>query len=522
MAEKGKQIEVKYGVLLESSYSVIYKGYPYNFYDLKEPALSEEEKNLAETLIAVLQKRTNFFEIKKLQIKGIDESFADTIRENILSDLDIESVADTLPNEKFTQHILNNLENFIKEKAPFSKHPETLAQHVVENSIGYGKLAKLLIEENIEEIMINAAREEVFIFHRKYGMCKTNILMNVFLLKELLNRIAKSVGKTIDEENPLLDAHLPDGSRINATSNYVTPEGNTLTIRRFSKVPLSIINMVQSKTISSELAAFLWVGVEGLAIYPLNIIFAGGTGSGKTTLLNICASFIPLNERLITIEDTLELDLGSRENWIKMEAKHAKKDMAEITMNDLLINSLRMRPDRLIVGEVRGKEAETLFVAMDTGHQGAMGTLHANTPREALVRLKSNPMNVPESMLPLLDLIIVQKRIFSRQRGMLRRVSQVAEVTRMEDQVLLANLFEWDMVKDELKKTDVPSHLIEVLAEKTSQSKKEVMKEIAVRQKIIDFLIQKNITNIADVQNIVQQYYQNPEQVIKLVMPNQA
>ncbi|MBW2638346.1 MAG: Flp pilus assembly complex ATPase component TadA, partial [Deltaproteobacteria bacterium] len=201
-----------------------------------------------------------------------------------------------------------------------------------------------------------------------------------------------------------------------------------------------------------------------------------------TNTLNALTSFINHRDRMVTIEDTLELNLGSRENWVQMEAKPQTTETPRVTMDELLQNALRMRPDRLIVGEVRGSEAETLFVAMDTGHAGCLGTLHANTARELMVRLKSAPMNVPEQMLHLLDLILVQNRYYEPERGLIRRVTQVAAISRMEEQVQLSNLFEWDKVNDNVVRNDVPSHTLQNFSEKTGRSKKQLKNEMLVRQ----------------------------------------
>ena len=189
----------------------------------------------------------------------------------------------------------------------------------------------------------------------------------------------------------------------------------------------------------------------------------------------------------------------------------------EVTMDDLLKNALRMRPDRILVGEVRGGEAQTMFVAMDTGHRGMMGTVHANNAKETLIRLKSEPMSVPESMLPLLDLIVVQYRQYVKDKGMIRRISQVAEISRMDEKVLLSNIFEWDRSNDLVKKTDVPARVLETLAERAGITKKELMREIAVRQKILEWMLENNIREQAEVEKIIQGYYFNPKYILEKI-----
>ncbi|MBU2477387.1 Flp pilus assembly complex ATPase component TadA, partial [Candidatus Micrarchaeota archaeon] len=189
----------------------------------------------------------------------------------------------------------------------------------------------------------------------------------------------------------------------------------------------------------------------------------------------------------------------------------------ELAMDDLLKNALRMRPDRLIVGEVRGIEAQTLFTAMDTGHNGCLGTVHSNNGRELLTRLKSAPMNVPEIMLPLLDLILVQFRLHFPGKGIIRRVVQVSEVSRMEDQTLLGDLFLWKKEEDLIQKTTTPSHILEKLADRSAKTKRDVMKEIKIRQRILEWAVLNNVSLASDLEEIIHNYYYNPTEVLERV-----
>jgi len=186
-------------------------------------------------------------------------------------------------------------------------------------------------------------------------------------------------------------------------------------------------------------------------------------------------------------------------------------------MDDLLKNALRMRPDRILVGEVRGSEARTLFVAMDTGHQGSMGTLHSNSSSEMILRLKAEPMGVPEAMIPLLDLIVVQYRMYIKGKGILRRIAQVSEVASMEKQALLSNVFEWNRSVDKIVKTDIPSHIMEKLADKTMRTKKEISREIDVRKKVFDWMLANNIHSTPDVETVIQRYYYDAETILERV-----
>lgn len=321
------------------------KGEPIPIYEIRLPKLSEEE----EKLVKIVRDRA----IAEIQI-------------------DPESIPD--PEER--RRIFGRaVKNIMRELAPAISEArmDILVNLVVQNMIGYGKLDPLVRDDNLEEVMVIGTRRPVYVWHRKFYMCKTNIVFEDE--REILNiieRIARQVGRRIDQQTPLLDARLPDGSRVNATIRPVSLDGPTLTIRKFKKDPLTIIDLLKYGTFNLEIASLLWVFVDGLGVKPANVLVAGGTGSGKTTTLNALAMFIPPSERVISIEDTAELQLPI-EHWVRLETRPPNiEGKGEITMDDLVKNTLRMRPDRIIVGEVRGPEARTMFTAMNTGHNGAL------------------------------------------------------------------------------------------------------------------------------------------------------
>jgi flagellar protein FlaI len=289
----------------------------------------------------------------------------------------------------------------------------------------------------------------------------------------------------------------------------------SLTVRKFSQIPLTILDLIENKTISSELASFLWVLVDGGGNFQKNILIVGGTASGKTTLLNVLANFSRLHERIVSIEDTLEISLLSRDNWVALEAKSNSGE--EITMDDLLKNSLRMRPDRIIVGEVRGKEALTLFTAMDNGHAGCMGTIHANNAREAVVKLQERPFLVPSTMIPLVDLIVVIQRFYSKESGIKRRITEISEVSRMDNKVLLGNIYDYDDSLGQIKRTEVPSRIMDILSNQLSMTKNDLKKEIETRQLILDWMIEKNIRKPNEVLEFIQSYYYRPDKVLQMI-----
>lgn len=314
------------------------------------------------------------YEIRLPQLSEEEEKLVRIVRDRAIAEIQIDP--ESIPDPEERRRIFGRaVKNIMKELAPTISEGrmEVLVNLVVQNMIGYGRLDPLVRDDNLEEVMVIGTRKPVYVWHRKFYMCKTNIYFEDE--REILNiieRIARQVGRRIDQQTPLLDARLPDGSRVNATIRPISLEGPTLTIRKFKKDPLTIIDLLKYGTFNLEIASLLWIFVDGLGVKPANVIVSGGTGSGKTTTLNALAMFIPPSERVISIEDTAELQLPI-EHWIRLETRPPNiEGRGEVTMDDLVKNTLRMRPDRIIVGEVRGPEARTMFTAMNTGHNGAL------------------------------------------------------------------------------------------------------------------------------------------------------
>ncbi len=272
----------------------------------------------------------------------------------------------------YFQKIIEIIRDSPELNIPVTRQPQ-YAEAVVREMVGYGIIDQIIKDDNLEEIMINGPNTPIYVFHRKYGMMVSNLGFDTDNdIQDLINKIARQVGRRVDFSTPLLDARMPDGSRVNATIPPASVEGSTLTIRKFREEPYSIINIMQNGTLNAETAAFLWMCCDGLSARPANILISGGTGSGKTTLLNILASFIPESERVISIEDTAELSLPLK-HWVRMETRPPGiEGTGELTMDILTKNSLRMRPDRIIVGEIRHDEAFTLFTAFNTGQDGCL------------------------------------------------------------------------------------------------------------------------------------------------------
>ena len=445
----------------------------------------------------------NYYYVPTLRPTASERKIINTIKEATTRLISISPYKIRNPEERrviYKQKIIEILKNNPSLKIPPTRM-QFYAESVVREMVGYGLIDDLIKDDSLEEIMVVGPKKPVFVFHREFEMMNTNIeFISEQEIEDLVNKIAREIGRRVDVASPLLDARLSDGSRVNATIPPASISGGTLTIRKFRGDPYSIIDLINMGTVSSEAAAFLWMCVDGLGTKPANMLISGGTGSGKTTLLNVLASFIPERERIVSIEDTAELNLPLK-HWIRLEARPpGLEGSGELKMDILTKNSLRMRPDRIIVGEIRHEEAFTLFTAINTGHDGCMGTVHANSPDETLVRVTSPPMNVPQIMLAGLDIIIVEHRYYDRKKGTIRRISEIAEVYgSLEGKSKTNTVFQRDPVTDKLERTLLESNYLKELQKFTGLAKKTLEAEIKLRTKFLDKLIEQNIREIKKV-----------------------
>ena len=352
-----------------------------------------------------------------------------------------------LPKENAREELAKRIVQFMQEKN--IKLPDSLRvqviHDVVDEVLGYGPIQPLLDDPEIDEIMVNAP-DKVYV-ERKGKIIKTNVRFedDAHILR-LIEKIILPLGRHIDADNPAVDARLPDGSRVNAVIPPVAIDGPAITIRKFAKERLGIEDLIAYGSLTEKMAEFLKACVIG----RLNILISGGTGSGKTTLLNILSGFIPPNERIITIEDAAELQLH-QEHVVRLEAKVPNVDgRGEVPIRQLVRNSLRMRPDRIVVGEVRGEEALDMLQAMNTGHDGSLTTLHANSPRDALSRLETMVLMsglefpirvVREQIASAIDVIIQQMRMVDGTR----KITHITEVAGMEgDIIVMSDIFKFE------------------------------------------------------------------------------
>jgi pilus assembly protein CpaF len=349
--------------------------------------------------------------------------------------------------DQYRQVVEERLEK-LSERLNLKLSPETRAQlheDILNDLAGYGPIQPLLADPEISEIMVNGP-DLVFI-ERNGELIETGIRFdNHEHVLRVINRMISPLGRRVDAETPMVDARLPDGSRVNAVIPPVAVDGPTISIRKFLRNKMTMEQIIELDSITPHMAEFLQACVAA----RLNILISGGTSSGKTTMLNILSSFIPEGERIVTIEDAVELQLKQR-HIVRLETRSQNVDgSGEVTTRDLVRNALRMRPDRIIVGEVRGGEALDMLQAMNTGHSGSLTTLHANTPRDVISRLETMTMMsgldlpilaIRKQIASAFNLIVHQTRL---QDGA-RKTTQITEISGMEsDVVTLTDIFRFD------------------------------------------------------------------------------
>jgi pilus assembly protein CpaF len=353
----------------------------------------------------------------------------------------------SIEESELQQYVKDELRSIIEEdEIPLTvAERQRLVQEIIDDVLGLGPLEKFLNDADITEIMVNGP-EKVYVERRGKLTLTGARFTGEEQLRKVIERIVTKVGRRIDESSPLVDARLADGSRVNAIIPPLAVSGSSLTIRKFGQVPLTVNNLISFGSMSPEIAELLQACIRA----RLNVIVSGGTGTGKTTLLNVLSSFIPPEERIVTIEDAVELQL-QQEHVVRLESRPKNiEGKGEVSIRDLVRNSLRMRPDRIVIGEVRGGESLDMLQAMNTGHDGSISTVHANSPRDAIARLETlvlmAGMDLPlrairEQIASAVNLIVH----ISRLRDGSRRVTHVTEVQGMEgDVVTLQDAFVFD------------------------------------------------------------------------------
>lgn len=425
-----------------------------NLPQLERPIIKQQPKHGATDPLKAIKKQVHESLLKEVDAAVLDRSDEPEIQEQLKNK--IEAIVGFIMDHDYPATTVNERLKIINE--------------INDEVLGFGPINSLIMDPTVSEIMVNGPCQ-VYV-ERKGRLELTGVKFrdNEQVL-QVIEKIVAPLGRRIDEGSPMVDARLPDGSRVNAIIPPLALKGPTLTIRKFAKEPFTINDLIGFNTLTPEMACFL----EACVKVKLNIVVSGGTGSGKTTTLNVLSSFIPADERIITIEDAAELQLR-QEHVVPMETRPANiEGKGAITMRDLVKNALRMRPDRIVVGEVRGGEALDMLQAMNTGHDGSLTTGHANSPRDMLTRLETMVlmagMELPakairEQIASAVDLIVQQSRLKDGSR----KITYITEVQGMEGETItLQDIFVFEQkgvdelgrVLGELRPTGIKPKFIE-------------------------------------------------------------
>ena len=398
---------------------------------------------------------------------------------------------------------------------------ERIMYYIERDFAGLGIIQPLMNDPMLEDISCDGPQIPIFVYDREHESLRSNVFFtDDNQVDAYVIQLAQKCGKHISISNPLLDATLPEGSRLQATlAKEVTTRGSSFTIRKFREDPLTPPDLVANNSISEELAGYLWLAVE----HGSSIMFCGGTASGKTTLLNATALFIPPQMKVVTIEETREINLP-HENWIAGLTRSGfgggkgSDAPGAIDLYDLMTAALRQRPQYLIVGEVRGKETYTLFQAMATGHS-TFSTMHAESVSAMVHRLENPPIELPRLLLEALDLVVIQNLVRMGDLTV-RRVTEVIEIVRIDPRTndLVTNrVFKWDPGTDTYS-FNRSSEILKELQHRKSWTETKVTEELNNRVKLVKMMHKKGLRTFRDVGQIVAGYYSNPEELIKEVL----
>jgi flagellar protein FlaI len=479
--------DVRYALIAPFAFAHIYwnKKISEMVYEVEEPELDEDEDKYKEDLIAAMENMINFDVIvekdPKILLDYIDKMFRILAVELGIS----------ISNESYNK----------------------IYYYLARDFMGFNEIEPFLRDYFVEDIECNGVDTPIYIVHRVFRNVKTNILFrDVDKLSSFVEKLAQRTGKYISYANPILDGSLPDGSRVNATyTKDITSRGPTFTIRKFTKTPWTPPQLIGFNTLSPEMISYLWLLIE----HKMNILICGGTSSGKTTLLNAIAFFIPPEARVVSIEDTRELNLP-RENWLPSVARTSTGigSIGEVDLFTLLRSSFRQNPDYVIVGEVRGKEAFVLFQGMASGHS-SISTIHADSVDTVMKRLETPPIDLPPTLLNVLDCVVVMTHATVKKQET-RRLREIVEIINIQnDGVALTNTpFVWNASDDGFyfKKN---SKIFEKISRTSGLSLSEIELEFRRRVQLIYKLYQQKIFEFVEFRDVVNEYYKKPAEILR-------
>ncbi len=462
----------------------------------------------------------SFIPIYEVTVPGLGDAtkvLLISLRQELLSmvPIDPSRIEDREYVDELTQKYIEAANIIIDRYLPGST-PDTkkvLIAYVVNFMLGLGDLEIPLADDNLEEIAVNTSKEPVWVYHKKFGWCKTNLLIqSEDVIYDDAQQIGRRIGRQISNLSPLMDAELPDGSRVNATLYPISQKGNTITIRKFGKNPWTMTAMIANGTLNLDVAALTWLAVEN----EVSILISGGTASGKTSFLNAMSIFIPTTHRIISVEQDRELTLPNFLHWVPMLTRQPNPEgKGEVSLYNLMINALRQRPDVMLVGEVRTKDdAQTLFEAIHTGH-AVYGTVHADNAQDTIVRMTNPPIEVPKLMLNAFGGVI---SLFRHRRLGIRRVLEFSEMLRSGD---VNVIYRWDTRNDAFTQIAELARMSETISLYGGYERSEIANNLEDKKKVLNWMVKNNVVDVDAAGYVVSSYYRSPDGVLKMVESNQ-
>ncbi len=466
-----------------------------------------------------IEDRGDFVPIYDVIVPGVGEAtrvLLTSLRQELLSivPIDTSKISDAAYAKELTVKYTSASRVVIDKYLPGTDNntKKVLIAYIINIMLGMGDLEVLLADDNLEEIAVNSSKEGVWVFHRKYGWCKSNLkLFSEEVIYDHAEAIGRRIGRQISTLSPLMDAELADGSRVNATLFPISQSGNTITIRKFTKNPWTMPALIANKTVSLEVASIIWECVQN----EISLLISGGTASGKTSFLNAMSMLMPPARRIISIEETRELTLPNFLQWVPMLTRPPNPEgKGEIGLYSLMVNSLRQRPDIILVGEVRSKyDGQTLFEAIHTGH-AVYGTIHADNVQDTVIRMTNPPIEIPKIMLNSVGGIV---SLFRHRRLGIRRVLEFGEMEQSGD----ANvLYRWNMRNDSFAEVASMSRLKELISLYAGFTEEELQENLKEKSKIMNWMVANNITGVDVSGYIVAEYYKDRERIVKIVNDN--
>jgi flagellar protein FlaI len=461
------------------------------FYKVEEPKLTPEEAKIKNQLIYFFRVRADL------------DVFDDNVIEKVRN---LERALDLIIHEK----------NIKLDK----KSKDNIYYYVFQEFLGYGKIDILMHDAGIEDISCDGIKVPIFIYHKDFDSIRSNIYFdNIEELDSFVIKLSQMCGKQISVYEPIVDGKLEDGSRLQTTLSRTITKYSTFTIRRFKEDPMTPIDLIENNTMSLEMAAYFWMAIEK----GTNILFCGGTAAGKTTALNALSLFLPSSFKIVSIEDTREINLP-HENWIAgttrtgFSSSEAIKSGKDIDMFDLIKVALRQRPKVIIVGEVRGKEAYTLFQAMTTGHL-SYSTVHASDMHTLVQRLENKPIDLPRALLTSLDLIVFLNSVVIDGLPV-RRITNITEIIKLDpasNRLVTISPYHWISELKDIFETNGGSKILQKIKMQYGWNDEQLKKELELRKKILKWMMKNNLRSYEDVGKIVSEYKKDPKAVLNRI-----